>query len=93
MSSTIFIVCRKEVIENSRDRRTLFSTLFFGPLFGPALFAFMINVMVSQALSGADEVITLPIIGQAHAPNLVDFLRRRGVEPSAELESLEEAAA
>ncbi len=93
MRSAILTVCRKEVVENGRDRRTLFSTLFFGPLFGPALFAFMINVMVSQALSGADEVITLPIVGQAHAPNLVDFLRRRNVEPSAELESLTEAAA
>ena len=93
MSSAILTVCRKEIIENSRDRRTLFSTLFFGPLFGPALFAIMINVMVSQALSGADEVMTIPIIGQAHAPNLVDFLRRQGVDPSAELESLEEATA
>ncbi len=93
MNSTILIVCRKEVIENSRDRRTLFSTLFFGPLFGPALFAIMINVTVSQTLSGADEAITLPIIGQAYAPNLVDFLRRQGVEPSAELNSLEEATA
>ena len=93
MSSAILTVCRKDIIENSRDRRTLFSTLFFGPLFGPALFAIMINVMVSQALSGADEVMTIPIIGQAHAPNLVDFLRRHGVDPSAELESLEEATA
>jgi len=93
MSSTILTVCRKEVIENSRDRRTLFSTLLFGPLFGPALFAIMINVMISQALSGAEEDITLPIVGQEHAPNLVDFLRRRGVEASADLESLEEATA
>ncbi|MCZ6475083.1 MAG: ABC transporter permease [Gammaproteobacteria bacterium] len=91
MSSTILTVCRKEVIENSRDRRTLFSTLLFGPLFGPALFAIMINVIISQALSGAEEDITLPIVGQEHAPNLVDFLRRRGVEGSADLESLEEA--
>ena len=93
MSPAILTVCRKEVIENSRERRTLYSTLFFGPLFGPALFAIMINVVLSQALSGADEAISLPIVGQAHAPNLVDFLRRRNVEPSDELESLEEAAA
>ncbi len=93
MSSAILTVCRKEVLENSRDRRTLFSTLLFGPLFGPALFAIMINVMISQALSGAEEDITLPIVGQEHAPNLVNFLRRRGVEASADLESLEEATA
>lgn len=93
MNSAILTVCRKEVVENSRERRTLYSTLFFGPLFGPALFAIMINVVLSQALSGADEAIALPIVGQEHAPNLVDFLRRRNVEPSDEVENLEEAAA
>ena len=80
MSWAIVTGCRKEVIEKGRDRRTLCSTLFFGRLCGPALFAFMISVMVSQALSGVDEVIALPIVGQAHAPNLVDFLRRQGIK-------------
>jgi len=91
MNAAIISVCRKEVTENSRDRRTLFSTLFFGPIFGPLLFAFLINVMVSEALSGLDETIDLPIIGQADAPNLVDFLRRQGVEPSSELTTRDEA--
>ena len=93
MTSAILTVCRKEVVENSRDRRTLLSTLFFGPVFGPALFAFFINVMVSQTLSGVEETITLPIVGQSHAPNLVAFLRRQGVEPSDEIETLEDAVA
>ena len=33
--STVFC---KEFLENLRDRRTLFSALLFGPLFGPILF-------------------------------------------------------
>ncbi len=84
MNTPILVVCRKEVLENARDRRTVFSTLFFGPLFAPALFAVLINVMLSQALSSMDEVIELPIIGAEHAPGLVGFLRRYGLEPAAD---------
>ena len=93
MRSPIFTVCRKEVVENSRDRRTILSTLLLGPLLVPALWAFMINVMVSQTLSDADEAISVPIVGQTNAPNLVAFLRRQGVEPTAEIENLEDAVA
>lgn len=84
MRTPILVVCRKEVIENGRDRRTLFSTLFFGPLFAPALFAVLINVMLSQALSSMDEVMELPVIGAEHAPNLVDFMSRHGLDPVAD---------
>ena len=80
MRTPILVVCLKEVVENARDRRTLLSTLFFGPLFAPALFAVLINVMLSQALSSLDEIIELPIIGAEHAPNLVGFLSRHGLE-------------
>jgi sodium transport system permease protein len=81
MRTPILAVCRKEVLENARDRRTVFSTLFFGPLFAPALFAILMNVMLSQALSSMDEVIELPVIGAELAPNLMGFLRRYGLEP------------
>jgi len=93
MRSPILTVCRKEVVENGRDRRTILSTLLLGPLLVPALWTFMINVMVSQTLTGADEPISVPVIGQANAPNLVAFLRRQGVEPTVEIENLEDAAA
>jgi len=93
MSSAILTVCRKEVVENSRDRRTLLSTLFFGPLFGPLLFAFLVNVIVSQSLSDAENIIVVPVVGQSYAPNLVAFMQERGVEPSDEFETLEDAEA
>ena len=82
MRTPILVVCRKEVLENGRDRRTVFSTLFFGPLFAPALFTVLINVMLSQALSSMDDVLELPIIGAEHAPNLVSFMSRYGLEPA-----------
>ena len=80
MRTPILVVCRKEVLENARDRRTVFSTLFFGPLFAPVLFTVLINVMLSQALSSMDEMLELPIVGAEHAPNLVGFLSRNGLE-------------
>ena len=84
MRAPIAAVCRKEVVENARDRRTVFSTLFFGPLFAPALFSVLINVMLSQALSSLDEVIEIPIVNAEEAPNLVDFLKSFGLVADAD---------
>ncbi|HSG64022.1 MAG TPA: ABC transporter permease, partial [Gammaproteobacteria bacterium] len=81
MTAPSLVVCAKEVVENARDRRTVFSTLIFGPLFAPALFAILINVMLSQALSTLDRIVELPIVGAERAPNLLAFLGRYGIEP------------
>jgi sodium transport system permease protein len=78
--SALFTVCRKEIIETLRERRTLVS-LLLGPLFGPILFTLLINVMVSRNLSSMDEVLEVPILGAEHAPNLLAHLRARSIEP------------
>ena len=80
---TIRTVFSKEVIDNFRDRRTLVSALLMGPLFGPILFAFVINLSVSQSLENADEALDLPVIGQEHAPNLVAYLESRNIDIEA----------
>ncbi len=90
----ILTVCRKEVLDNFRDRRTLFSTLIFGPLFGPALFAVLVNLMLSQALSSFDQRVEVPIIGKSVAPNLVAFLERHSIvsiDGPADLDAAAEA--
>jgi sodium transport system permease protein len=91
--SVVFTVCRKEILETLRERRTLLS-LLLGPLFGPILFAVMINTMVSRNLSSIDEVLEVPVLGAEHAPNLVAFLRARSIEPvdKHEVDDAEEAA-
>lgn len=76
---SIRTVWHKEVLDNSRDRRTLAMTLLFGPLFGPIFFAGMINFTVSQQLSSVEEDIEVAIVGTEHAPNLVAFLASRGI--------------
>ena len=72
-------VLQKEVVDNFRDRRTLISALLLGPLFGPILFAAIINLSLKQSMSNADEALDLPVIGQEHAPNLVKYLISRNI--------------
>jgi sodium transport system permease protein len=74
-----WIVLRKEVTDNFRDRRTLLSALLFGPLFGPLFFTLMVSVMVNRTVEHADEPLMLPIVGAEHAPNLVRFLEQQNV--------------
>ena len=76
----LLTVCRKEILETLRERRTLVS-LLLGPLFGPILFTVMINMTVSRNLTSLDEVLEVPILGAEHAPNLVAFLRARSIAP------------
>jgi sodium transport system permease protein len=80
MMRTLFIVFAKEVVDNIRDRRTLASALIMGPLFGPMLFAFVINLSIERSLDNIDRTMTLPVIGQQHAPHLMDYLRSHNIE-------------
>jgi sodium transport system permease protein len=86
-------VCRKEILETLRERRTLVS-LLLGPLFGPILFTVMINMTVSRNLTSLDEILEVPILGAEHAPNLVAHLRARSIAPveKHDIEDIEHAA-
>ncbi len=76
---TLLTVFKKEVIDNFRDRRTLASALLMGPLLGPMLFAFIINLSIERSLSDADNPMDLPVIGAEHAPNLTRYLESRNI--------------
>ncbi len=80
MIKTVFTVFAKEVLDNFRDRRTLASALLMGPLFGPLLFAFVINLSIERSLSDVEKTLQLPVIGAQHAPNLVRYLQSRNME-------------
>ncbi|HZW59064.1 MAG TPA: ABC transporter permease [Woeseiaceae bacterium] len=77
---TLWIVFSKEVMDNFRDRRTLVSALLMGPLFGPILFAFIINLSLQQSLSNASEALQLPVVGREHAPNLMRYLHSQNID-------------
>ncbi|MDH3612816.1 MAG: ABC transporter permease [Gammaproteobacteria bacterium] len=77
---TLITVFIKEVIDNFRDRRTLASALIMGPLFGPLLFAFVINLSIERSLDDIDRVLEVPVLGQQHAPNLMRYLESHNIE-------------
>jgi sodium transport system permease protein len=87
----ISAVIRKEIVDNFRDRRTLLSALMMGPLFGPILFAFVINLSLKQQLGVDGEALDLPVIGQEHAPHLVDYLASQNINVVEAPESREAA--
>lgn len=80
MMRTLLTVFRKEVLDNVRDRRTMASALLMGPLFGPLLFAFVINLSIEQSLSNLDAKMDLPVIGSERAPNLMRYLDSRNID-------------
>jgi sodium transport system permease protein len=77
---TTITVFLKEILDNVRDRRTLISALLMGPIFGPVLFSFVINLSIERSIEDAEKTLELPVIGQAHAPNLVNFLTSRNID-------------
>jgi len=76
----IAVVCRKEVADNFRDRRTMFSTLAFGPLFAPLMFVVMIQLVVNQSVSNSEERLSVPMAGIEAAANLREFLAAQGID-------------
>jgi sodium transport system permease protein len=91
MFDTLRIVFRKEVLDNFRDRRTLLSALLLGPLFGPVIFAFAINLSLKQSLSDASEALDLPVLGAEHAPNLIRYLQSHNINVTEAPDSLDAA--
>jgi sodium transport system permease protein len=90
----IAVVCRKEILDNVRDRRTMFSTLAFGPIFAPLMFFVMMQIVVNQTVTSAEQRLSVPMVGIESAPNLEAFLAARGidVDPDHHIDSLDAAA-
>ena len=76
----IATVFRKEMRENLRDRRALFSAFLFVPLMGPILFSILTTVIVERVVGETDESLRLPVIGAEHAPNLLRFMQENGAD-------------
>lgn len=75
IARTAIVVCRKELRDAFRDRRSL-SSILIGALLGPILVGFMFNQMASRQRSVED--IKLPVVGAEHAPALVEWIRQQG---------------
>jgi sodium transport system permease protein len=70
-------IARKELVDTFRDRRSGTVTLLSAALAGPIFLLLIFNLMASQAERA--RYLTLPLVGGAHAPALVEFLERQQV--------------
>lgn len=69
----------KEFFENLRDRRTVLVALVVGPLFGPALFAAMLQFSIDRGGRDLDEPLSVAVINAEAAPQLMAWLADRDV--------------
>ena len=76
-AARIGAVARKELRDASRDRRTGLVTLISAIAGGPIFLVLIFNLIAGQAERARD--LKLPVIGQANAPALVEFLQRQQV--------------
>jgi len=70
------VITRKELKDALRDRRALAGMLLF-PVMGPLMIYFMFNSIIDIAEEAGD--ITLPVVGQDYAHDLVDYLDQNGI--------------
>lgn len=76
--SNIWIVFRKETLDNFRDRRAVFNALFT-VLFNPLLYIFLFGFLNRSFTEQIERPLELPLAGGEHAPSLVQFLEQHNV--------------
>lgn len=91
----ISVVCRKELLDGARDRRSIMSALI-APLLWPLMIVLIFNTLAGQRRKS--ENLKVPIVGASGAPALVDWLRQQqGIEieegPENPLEAVREGRA
>jgi sodium transport system permease protein len=75
----IWIILKKEIIDNLRDRRSLSSSILT-PLVTPLLLIGLMVVMGRTIFMDPQEVtLRLPVSGAAYAPNLIAYLQQNNV--------------
>jgi sodium transport system permease protein len=72
-------VYKKEVLENLRDRRSLFNSVLLGPILFPILFIGLAYFAGSKQEERAEKILEIPVVGAQHAPNLINFMKQQGV--------------
>ena len=81
--SSLWIILRKEVVDNARDRRTL-TTMGISIVIFPMLMFSLIWFLDKTVKEETDlvnaEALQLPVIGAEHAPNLISWLAQNNID-------------
>ena len=71
------VIFLKELVDGTRDRRSALSALMLPVLF-PLLITLMFNQMLERQRAADD--IDIPVVGASRAPDLIDWIERRGYD-------------
>lgn len=77
---SILVVMFKEVIDNLRDKQTLFYALLFGPVLLPLILGGSLVASFKQLSIDFDEIHTLAVLNHEAAPNLKEFLYSNNID-------------
>jgi sodium transport system permease protein len=80
----VVVMLWKEIVDNLRDRQTLFYALLFGPVLLPLLIGGGLVASLKQATVSFDQPSPVAVSFSERAPNLMEFLRANNmdVEPA-----------
>ncbi|QDH71609.1 ABC transporter permease [Marilutibacter alkalisoli] len=78
--ASLLTVVRKELLDISRDRRTLALVLLLGPVLFPAMMLGMGALSEQRARTQLEGVLKVPMVGSERAPNLVAWLASQSIE-------------
>jgi len=73
------VMC-KEILDNLRDKQTVFYALLFGPVLLPVFLGGSIILSLKQLSIDFDEVTPLAVVNADKAPNLMEYLYSNNVD-------------
>lgn len=77
---SFLVVMVKEIVDNLRDRQTLFYALLFGPVLLPVILGGSLVASFKQLSIDFDEVHSLSVRNASAAPNLMEFLYSNNID-------------
>ena len=77
---SLFVIMFKEIIDNLRDRQTVFYALLFGPVLLPLLLGGSLVSSFKQLTIDFDQVTTLSVVNAEKAPTLMEFLHSNNID-------------
>jgi len=80
---SVLVITVKEIVDNLRDRQTVFYALLFGPILLPLILGGSLAASFKQLSIDFEEVTELAVAGAARAPSLMAFLAGQNVDAVA----------
>lgn len=77
---SLFVIMFKEIVDNLRDRQTVFYALLFGPVLLPLLLGGSLVSSFKQLTIDFDQVTTLSVVNAEKAPTLMEFLYSNNID-------------